>query len=234
MSRSDDRPDGDPTRPLTPSEQSPHVQASGFAATAPGGSQGSLVELVRLDELVRGGARYELGRQIGEGGMGTVVLCSDRAIGRRVAMKLVRGTASGPAKLEDDARFLREARIQGQLEHPSIVPVYDVGRNDAGAAFFTMKRVGGVTLAEVIARLRAHDPEFVERFTLRRLLEAMGRVCLAIQFAHERGVLHRDLKPANVMLGEVGEVYVLDWGIARLLTDATDAAIGDDALRALD
>ena len=166
--------------------------------------------------------RYATDRLLGEGGMGTVVLCEDRLIGRRVAMKLIR-VEEGQVAQEAETRFLREARVQGQLEHPSIVPVYDLGRDEDGAVYFTMKRVQGVTLREVVDGLRADDPATTDRYSLRRLLGAFTSVCLAIDLAHRRGVLHRDLKPANVMLGDFGEVYVLDWGVAGLVNEERPA-----------
>jgi eukaryotic-like serine/threonine-protein kinase len=160
------------------------------------------------------GARYELRARLGEGGMGEVRLYRDRRIGREVAMKVVR--EGRDVQSDVVARFEREARVQGQLEHPSIVPVYDLGVAGDGSSYFTMKRVRGRTLEEAI-----HEGEH-DAFTARRLLAAFGQVCQAIAFAHARGVLHRDLKPANVMLGEYGEVYVLDWGLAKLIGGGAD------------
>ena len=150
-----------------------------------------------------GPAGYQLGPVIGRGGMGEVVLAHDPDIGRDVAMKRMK--AATPDLVE---RFLREARIQARLDHPAIVPVHEVGRDREGRPFFTMKRVTGTTLAHMLERGGASQ---------QRLLRAFAEVCLAIDFAHARGVIHRDLKPSNVMLGDYGEVYVLDWGIARVL-----------------
>jgi len=159
-------------------------------------------------------SRYAATKLLGRGGMGEVRLCHDGWVGRDVALKVIRqGNGSGSDAL---ARFLREARVQGQLEHPSIVPVYDIGVGTDGAAFFTMKRVKGLTLAEIIEGLRDGEPGIVERYTRRRLLGALSSACQALSFAHSRGVVHRDLKPANLMLGDFGEVYVLDWGIAKI------------------
>ncbi len=152
-------------------------------------------------------SRYRRGELLGEGGMGAVFLYEDLQIGRSVALKRVQAEAQ--TQPENRARFIREARIQGQLEHPSIVPVYDLGVDERGGVYFSMKRVRGVTLEDILAGQTA------ESFSRRRLLSAFAQVCLAIDFAHERGVLHRDLKPANIMLGDYGEVYVLDWGIAK-------------------
>ena len=167
--------------------------------------------------------RYEARDLLGMGGMGEVHLQRDVRIGRDVAMKRIR--TDREARSDVQTRFFREARVQGQLEHPSIVPVYDVGVGPNGALYFTMKRVRGVTLAAVIDRLSAREAEAEREFSLRKLLAAFASVCLAIEFAHTRGVVHRDLKPSNVMLGDFGEVYVLDWGIARIREDA-DEAIG--------
>ena len=157
--------------------------------------------------------RYTVTGTLGEGGMGVVHLCKDAWIGREVAMKVVRERPGiDRASL---LRFVREARVQGQLEHPSIVPVYDIGSRQDGAAFFTMRRVKGVTLGEIIEGLSRRDPGITALYGRRKLLGAMTQVCNAVAFAHSRGVVHRDLKPDNVMLGDYGEVYVLDWGIAR-------------------
>ena len=158
--------------------------------------------------------RYETRAALGEGGMGEVLLCHDRRMGRDVAMKVVHRSRADGADLR--ARFLREARVQGRLEHPAIVPVYDLAQDASGRTFFTMKRVRGETLEVVIARLAAGQQGAQAQYTQHKLLAAYARVCLAIDFAHARGVVHRDLKPANVMLGDFGEVYVLDWGVAKV------------------
>jgi serine/threonine-protein kinase len=163
-----------------------------------------------------GDARYELGRVLGEGGMGEVRLVRDTRIGRDVAAKFIRqGHLDRPDLV---SRFEREARIQGQLEHPAVVPVYDFGVSPTGVPFFTMKRVRGDTLEELLVRRRSGD----ESVSQRKLLQALSQVCLAVEYAHERGALHRDLKPENVMLGAYGEVYVLDWGIAKVGTETVE------------
>jgi serine/threonine-protein kinase len=159
--------------------------------------------------------RYTERAVIGVGGMGKVVLARDARIGREVAMKQLR--ADRDLTPEERSRFLREAQVQGQLEHPAIVPVYDIDRRPDGTTFFTMRRVLGRTLQAILDDLRNGAPEAVARYTQRELLQAFATVCLAVDYAHSRGVIHRDLKPANIMLGNFGEVYVLDWGIARLL-----------------
>jgi eukaryotic-like serine/threonine-protein kinase len=154
------------------------------------------------------GERYELGATIGRGGMGEILAAYDSQIGRDVAIK--RMTAAKPT-LAQLARFLREARIQGRLEHPAIPPVHEVAVDGQGRPFFVMKKLVGVTLAEVL-----RDPAKHASFTRRELLRAFVEVCRAIELAHAHHIVHRDIKPSNVLLGD-HEVYVLDWGIAREL-----------------
>ncbi len=161
-----------------------------------------------------GGDRYERVDMLGSGGMGEVWLHRDRRIGRRVAVKTLKGDGDGEVGRE---RFLREVRVQGQLEHPSIVPVYDLDVDPEGRVFFTMKRVRGDTLERIIGAVASENPKYTKKYGQRKLLQAFAQVCLTIDYAHTRGVLHRDLKPGNVMLGDFGEVYVLDWGLAKLM-----------------
>jgi len=158
--------------------------------------------------------RYRAGEVIGRGGMGEVRVAHDRRVGRSVALKVLLERA----KERPDAarRFVREARVQGRLEHPSIVPVYDLGTDESGRPFFVMKRVAGVTLSEVIRDLRAKRRDAESKYSTRKLLSIFQSACLAIEYAHSRGVIHRDIKPSNLMLGDFGEVYVLDWGIAKV------------------
>ncbi len=179
---------------------------------------GAPVPIVAQDvELAPGdsGSRYTEQVVLGVGGMGKVVLAHDARIGREVAVKQLR--AERELAPEERARFLREAQVQGQLEHPSIVPVYDIDHRPDGTTFFTMRRVVGRTLHDILDDLRRDLPESVARYTQRELLQAFATVCLAVDYAHSRGVIHRDLKPGNLMLGDFGEVYVLDWGVARLV-----------------
>jgi serine/threonine-protein kinase len=182
------------------------------------GDRASARDLSRPARLT--GARYELDEELGHGGMGEVIAARDGQIGRGVAIKRMRAKDPTPRQV---ARFMREARIQGRLEHPSIVPVHELGRDVDGRPYFAMKRLAGRTLAEMLAAAPA------ERAPRQRLLRAFVDVCMAAEFAHTRGVVHRDLKPENIMLGDFGEVYVLDWGVAKLLAaDAADAADTED------
>ena len=166
------------------------------------------------------GGRYEILDRIGAGGMGAVYRARDRALGREVALKVLRV----PAPTEEERRrLLREARVLAGLEHPGIVPVHDVGTLADGRPFYVMKRVRG-------ERLDTHARAGVPRA---ELLRVFRQVCDAVAFAHAAGVVHRDLKPQNVMLGPFGEVLVLDWGVAKLRGDAA-AAPAADAPPALD
>ncbi|HEY5937641.1 MAG TPA: serine/threonine-protein kinase [Kofleriaceae bacterium] len=169
------------------------------------------IETPEIDAVEQSASgRYEETSVLGIGGMGKVVLAKDVRIGRDVALKVLHGERG--IQPVERRRFLREAQVQGQLEHPAIVPVYDIDRSADGSTFFTMRRVIGSTLAQVIEDHRAGT----SKHSVRELLQAFNTVCLTVEYAHSRGIVHRDLKPANIMLGEFGEVYVLDWGLARM------------------
>jgi eukaryotic-like serine/threonine-protein kinase len=144
--------------------------------------------------------------------MGEVVLARDTDLGRDVAMKVLKpGKGLG--------RFVAEAQIASQLEHPNLVPIHDLGVDDDGNLFFTMQYVSSrETVMSAIDRLRLGDPEALERYTFKHRVHIIQQVCHALHYAHERGVVHRDIKPANIMLGKHGEVYLLDWGVAKLLS----------------
>ncbi len=216
-----------PSPPSTP--QAAQVTAPTLTSALAGPSAPSLVLA-----LPKGGGplldvdRYRPGRLLGRGGMGEVRLCRDERIGREVAIK----TLLNPAG-ESSAqwrRFIREARVQGQLEHPAIVPVYDLDIGPDQGLFFSMRRVQGRSLRDVLFDLQRGDPDAVARWSRRKLLTAFVQVCLAIDYAHARGVVHRDLKPGNIMLGEFGEVQVIDWGLARVLGETgVDVPAGADA-----
>src|SRR5262252_51731 len=142
--------------------------------------------------------RYRVVRRLGKGGMGEVMAARDEQVGRDVAIKRMRAANPSERAIQ---RFLREARVQGRLEHPAIVPVHEIGRDSDELPYFVMKRVTGESLAKVMAE---RDPKSVQR-----MLRAFADVCLAIEFAHSHGIVHRDLKPDNIMLGPFGEVYVV-------------------------
>jgi serine/threonine protein kinase len=117
----------------------------------------------------------------------------------------------------EDPRFRKEARVLANLAHPNIVPIYNLGVNSAGRPFYSMKLVKGRTLQSVLNAVREGEDAAVAEFTRARLLMVFRKVCDAMAFAHSKGVLHRDLKPENVMVGEYGEVLVMDWGLAKVI-----------------
>lgn len=159
------------------------------------------------EALLDGDLRYEEISEVGVGGMGRVTRVLDRKLGREVALKRIATRTGEPlVRARLARRFLREALLTGQLEHPGIVPVYDVGQSADGGLFFTMKLVEGDTLERVLCQ---------ERVAPRRLVRILQSVCDAVGFAHSNGVVHRDLKPSNIMVGRFGEVQVMDWGIAQ-------------------
>jgi serine/threonine protein kinase/formylglycine-generating enzyme required for sulfatase activity len=164
----------------------------------------------RLREARGAGLRYRIEREIARGGMGSVLQVHDTELERDLAMKVHLRTGSTSAN-----RFLREAKITGRLNHPGVVPVHEMGETADGRLYFTMRLVEGRTFRDVIQAFHCNDPEW----SLSRALEVVVRVCDTMAFAHSRGVLHRDLKPSNVMVGSFGEVYVMDWGVARSIDD---------------
>ena len=156
-----------------------------------------------------------------------ISISSDR-FGRPAEVRHPGGPPPTSLAVPIECRYLREARIQGWLDHPAIPSVYDLGHDDQGRPFFAMKRLSGITLDEILAARETetdadHDA-LLPRFTEQQLLRAFVEICLAIEFAHTRGVLHCDLKPANILLGEFGEVYVFDWGGARVLDEIVPAS----------
>ena len=165
--------------------------------------------------------RYRIDGEIARGGMGSVLKGRDPDLGRDVAIKVLREDLRGNADMV--RRFVEEAQIGGQLQHPGIVPIYELGTFADCRPFFSMKLVKGQTLA---ALLEARPGPAIE---LPRFLDIVEAVAQTVAYAHARGVIHRDLKPSNVMVGSFGEVQVMDWGLAKVLPRggvADDAAAG--------
>ncbi len=176
--------------------------------------------------------RYVVVREIARGGMGKVLEVEDADLRRSVALKVLRKELVNRRDLVE--RFLEEAQITGQLEHPNIVPVHEIGIDGKGNLYFTMKLVEGLGLNEILNRLRAGDKDMLREWTLPRLLEMFLKLCEGITFAHSRGVIHRDLKPANIMVGRFGEVQIMDWGVAKIVArsdkDAHEKAVISDRM----
>ena len=162
------------------------------------------------------GRKYKVITTINRGGMGVVLQARDLRIRRTVAMKVMK-TGSQFSR-ENVLRFIDEAQLTGQLEHPNIVPVYELGMDEHGETFYTMKFVKGITLDDVLRGIRHANPRTLERYPLGALLTIFQKVCDAVAFAHSKSVVHRDLKPENIMIGAFGEVLVMDWGLAKNTT----------------
>ena len=183
-------------------------------------------------------ARYRVVDQLGAGGMGEVWRVQDRELGRTVALKVLRGDNLDSSR--SLARFVAEAQVSAQLQHPGIVPVHDMGRLPDGRIYFTMKQVRGHTLGEVIRAVHAASasgawaptpaPDGRGVWSFRLLVDLFGRVCDTVAYAHARGVLHRDLKPDNIMVGAFGELLVLDWGLVKVIRRSSDEARTDDVV----
>ncbi|MFH0954243.1 MAG: protein kinase [Verrucomicrobiota bacterium] len=163
-----------------------------------------------------GEEKYEVGRILASGGMGNVHQARDVNCRRSVAMKVLRQDQQ--ALTDDLLRFVEEARITAQLEHPNIVPVHELGIDSGGGIYYTMKYVRGVTLTDILHDIRKGRQETIEEYPLGRLLTIFQKACDAVAFAHSKNVIHRDLKPDNIMIGGYGEVLVMDWGLAKVLT----------------
>ena len=200
----------------------PEPQGTTYPAE-PGDSGASQWEIPASAQEVPG--RYATVREFARGGMGRVLLVRDTHLDREVALKeKLDGAASASTPTQADgtssqressaARFFREARLAGQLDHPSIVPIYEVGRRLDGTPYYTMKLVRGRTLAEALR----------EATTLQERLDLLPHfldLCQAVAYAHSKGVIHRDIKPANVMIGEFGETVLIDWGLVKARGERT-------------
>ena len=165
--------------------------------------------------------KYTFIKELGRGGMGTVYLAEDRELNRLVAIKVL-NTLEVTEDLRN--RMVREAQIIARLEHPGIVPVHDVGVLPDGRVFYAMKFVRGSRLDEYAA----------QNSSIRDRLRKFQAVCDAVAFAHAHGVIHRDLKPQNIMIGSFGEVLVLDWGVAKILTEKPSTDYTDESVKSVD
>jgi tRNA A-37 threonylcarbamoyl transferase component Bud32 len=196
--------------------QTPTAQE--YQARFPGVALGWAAREIEEARRARPG-RYQFIKQLDHGGMGEIHWCRDLLMDRELVIKTLLKRHQGNPDLE--RRFLEEARIHGQLQHPSIAPVHDVGRLADGRPFFSMKLIQGDTLENLLKERStpSHD--------LPRFLTIFEQICQALAYAHSQSVIHRDLKPGNVMVGAFGEVQVMDWGLAKVLD--RDRAHGVDA-----
>jgi len=165
-------------------------------------------------ELSLGFDRYSEFEPIARGAKAELRSCWDPMMGRRVAMKTL--LQDFARDVTEQRRFLREARVTAQLQHPNTVPVYEIGRYDGDCLYFTMKCIAGEDLFKVLQRLSWKDTTTREAFPRERLVESVIQACQACAYAHAHGVVHRDLKPENIWLGSFREVVVLDWGVSKV------------------
>jgi len=188
----------------------------------------------RVDQLTARSGRYTLREEVARGGMGVILKVWDQDLRRTLAMKASFGSVKGLAQSDPGSqgmlvasRFLEEAQITGQLDHPGVPPVHELGVDEDGRLFFTMRLVRGRTLDEVFKLARDEE----EGWSRPRAVNVMARVCETMAYAHSKGVIHRDIKPANIMVGKFGEVYVMDWGLAKVIgrRDLHDARLQPNA-----
>ena len=178
------------------------------AASAGSGFAG--FEVLPPEELNSALEEFEVTELVGRGGMGAVYRAMETRLGREVAIKLLAREAGADPEFAE--RFAREAQVTAKLDHPSIVPVYGVGYDALGRCYYSMRLVRGRELGEIFQMAN----EGRDGWTLSRAVAVIVRVCQAVAFAHGKGVVHRDLKPSNIMVGALGEVYIMDWGLAKM------------------
>ncbi|WP_145069253.1 protein kinase domain-containing protein [Engelhardtia mirabilis] len=227
-----------PTAPQRPgADVDPGISLDRRPGSAPSGdgAQGGPL-LDRIASRSVPPERYRARREIARGGMGSIQSVWDEDLRRHLVMKVMLqpqdrdpGVVSRPPDSRQISRFLEEAQITSQLDHPSIVPVHDIGIDEQSRLYFTMPLVQGEELGKVIAKARAGE----DGWTRTRLLSVLVKVMEAVAFAHSRGVIHRDLKPENIMVGRFGQTYVMDWGLARVL-DETERAEHEKGKTTLD
>ena len=163
---------------------------------------------------------FRVKEHLASGGMGAVLEVEEATTLRPVALKVMHPNAMQSD--EAQRRFMLEAQVMARLEHPNIVPMHVLKRDAEGKPFYTMKKVVGRDLQQIISAIRKGNLRTAEDFPLARLLQIFQKICDAIGYAHSKGVVHRDLKPANVMVGEFGEVLVMDWGLAKIIGQDED------------
>jgi serine/threonine-protein kinase len=158
--------------------------------------------------------RYRDFQPLTQGGEAILRTCVDENLGRTVVMKTLQPQFQNLETYQK--RFLREARVTAQIPHPATIPVYELSRDSDGNAYFTMKKLKGRDLSEILDKIAEGDKETIEKYTLDKLLSVLVTCSQCLAFAHKQGVVHRDMKPANIMVGDYGEIMVMDWGLAKV------------------
>lgn len=181
-----------------------------------------MTESIRLAETDRdlpvhvrnGYMRYRDFQPLTQGGEAILQTCLDENLGRVVVMKTLQPQYQNLPQYQK--RFLREARVTAQIPHPATIPVYELSRDAEGNAYFTMKKLGGRDLCDILDRIAEGHEATIADYPLETLVNVLIHAGQCLAFAHDRGVVHRDMKPANIMIGDYGEVMVLDWGLAKV------------------
>ncbi len=177
------------------------------------------------DAPLQGYEKYSDFQEIARGMKAILHSCWDSVLGRTIAIKRLLPEYATDAY--ERRRFLREARVTAQLQHPNTVPVYEIGKDDDDSLYFTMKRLTGENFFKILQRLSWGDAITERRFSLDVQIELIIQACQALAYAHLHGIIHRDIKPENIWLGEFGEVVVLDWGVAKVWGTPNDGRIPD-------
>lgn len=178
------------------------------------------------EEQLYGYAKYSDFKEIARGMKAVLFSCWDSVMGRTIAIKTL--LPEFAQDVYERRRFLREARVTAQLQHPNTVPVYEIGKDEDGGLYFTMKRLTGENFFKVLQRLSWGDAVTERKFGLDVQIEMIIQVCQALAYAHIHGVIHRDIKPENIWIGEFGEVVVLDWGVAKVWGTPNDGRVPSD------
>jgi serine/threonine protein kinase len=200
-----------PTSPMTLIE-APSAPSAPSSPAHPSSSRVSKIQAGSLPRTIDG---FEILTLLGYGGMGCVLLAYEPLLDRQVALKVLDRSGDNESRAKNAARFLSEGALTGRLSHSGIVPIYRVGHDPEVGYYYTMRLIRGRTLFDIIRQLAAKNQRACEEFTVTQLLRIFVRICDALGFAHNEGILHRDIKPANVMVTDFGEVFVVDWGLAK-------------------
>jgi serine/threonine-protein kinase len=158
--------------------------------------------------------KYSGFKKLSGGGSGVLYSCYDNNMGRTVAIKKIHPDLANDPR--ESQRLLREARITAQLQHPCTVPVYEIGKDDHDRLYFAMKKVEGEDLYKIFTRIARGDERTIAEYSLHALLGIIQQICNALAFAHSHGVIHRDVKPENILIGLYDQIYLMDWGVAKV------------------
>jgi serine/threonine-protein kinase len=169
--------------------------------------------------------KYRSFQDMSGGGNGVLIACNDMNLGRKVAIKKLHSDKASDG--HERKRLLREARITAQLQHPNTVPVYELGKTDDGQIYFSMKKIEGEDLFKILCRIARDDEIAKEEYSLDKLLGIIVQASNALAYAHNRGVIHRDVKPENILIGLFGNVYLMDWGVAKVWGMPNDVRVDE-------